>query len=229
MPVYCSHHPIDLCPGDIPCGEVRPSASAFVPMLHAQGLIGGGRQSGMYSASGLNAGLLISGEDVVAVCQGLFFPAALIALEDAICLLLEGWIAWKHPRVVSPWSNGVLAEPAPTVALPIDTTMPRQTASRRTSRILSRDNVRSCSWGSSQASALTATTTLGGKLGETPASRSFVKAGKASLIKAFAPLADDLARWIKPRGDFVVAESTGCVEDDWLGQRLYTVTYIDVQ
>jgi len=60
--------------------------------------------------------------------------------------------------------------------------------------------------GSSQASALTATTTLGGKASRPPAARSLLQANEALLEEALAPLADDLPRRIEPKGNLVVAE-----------------------
>jgi hypothetical protein len=68
--------------------------------------------------------------------------------------------------------------------------------------------------GSSHASRLTSTTTLGGKAGCSPASRLFLKAGHAVFKEAVAPFADDLARRIEAGGDEIVAEALGCQEDD---------------
>jgi hypothetical protein len=70
--------------------------------------------------------------------------------------------------------------------------------------------------GSSQASRLTSTTTLGGKAGCAPASKLLLKAGHAFFKEAVAPFADDLARHIEPRGNNVVAQ-TLCGEQDDLG------------
>lgn len=63
--------------------------------------------------------------------------------------------------------------------------------------------------GSSQASRLTSTTTLGGKAGRPPASRLLLKAGHAFFEEAVAPFADDLPRRIEARGDEIVAEALG--------------------
>jgi hypothetical protein len=59
-----------------------------------------------------------------------------------------------------------------------------------------------------------ATTTLGGKPRRSPAAGTFVKPREPFLEEAFAPLADDLARGVEPRGDLVVAQPLGGVEDD---------------
>jgi hypothetical protein len=84
--------------------------------------------------------------------------------------------------------------------------MPLAIASWRRSATDQRDKGRPRRYGSSQANALIATTTLGGKTGGSPASRPFLKTRKSLDIKAPAPLTDDLARHIETGGDAVVAE-----------------------
>ena len=93
-------------------------------------------------------------------------------------------------------------------------TMPRARTSRRSSGIVKRASGTSERLGSSQASRLTSTTTLGGKAGCAPASRLFLKAGQAFFEEAVAPLADDLARRIESGGDEIVAEPVGGEQDD---------------
>jgi hypothetical protein len=68
--------------------------------------------------------------------------------------------------------------------------------------------------GSSHASRLTSTTTLGGKAGCPPASRLFLKAGYALFKEAVTPFADDLAWRIETGGDDIVAEPLGGEQDD---------------
>ena len=92
--------------------------------------------------------------------------------------------------------------------------MPRASTSRCRSVIVKRASGTSNRLGSSQASRLTSTTTLGGKAGFTPASRLFLKARYAFFKEAMAPLADDLARRIETGGDDVVAEPFGGEQDD---------------
>jgi hypothetical protein len=60
--------------------------------------------------------------------------------------------------------------------------------------------------GSSYASRLTSTTTLGGKAGCAPASRLLLKAGQSLFEETMTPFADDLAWRIESRGDEIVAE-----------------------
>jgi hypothetical protein len=68
--------------------------------------------------------------------------------------------------------------------------------------------------GSSHASRLISTTTLGGKAGRAPASRLFFEAGQPLFEEPVAPLADDLARRIQPRGDGAIAQPFRSEQDD---------------
>src|SRR6266852_3866567 len=61
--------------------------------------------------------------------------------------------------------------------------------------------------GSSHASALTWTTTLGGKAGGTPAPRLRLQARKSREGESLAPLADNLARRVQASSDNVVGET----------------------
>src|SRR5438309_6191590 len=79
--------------------------------------------------------------------------------------------------------------------------------SRRISERDSRESGSCKRCGSSQASALTWTTTLGGKAGGTPASRLRLKTGKARQGESLAPLADNLAWGVQASGDDIVGEA----------------------
>ena len=61
---------------------------------------------------------------------------------------------------------------------------------------------------------MTATTTLGGKAGGGTATRVFVETRKTRLEEPFAPLGDDLARGIEARGNDVVGNTLGRIQDD---------------
>ena len=69
--------------------------------------------------------------------------------------------------------------------------------------------------GSSHASRLTSTMTLGGKAGWTPASRCFLEARKPFFKEAFPPLANDLASEVEPRSDDIVTETGRGQKDDF--------------
>jgi hypothetical protein len=75
----------------------------------------------------------------------------------------------------------------------IRATMPLATASWRKSATDQRAKGRPRRDGSSQASTLIATMTLGGKAGWTPATRPVVEAGEPMGVEPLAPLAGDLA------------------------------------
>src|SRR4026209_1936700 len=96
----------------------------------------------------------------------------------------------------------------------MEATSPRRRTSRLISGIEWRDKGRPWLRGSSQAKALTATTTLGGKAGRPPAPRLFEQPCKTLLEEALAPPADDLAWSIEPGSDLIVAGSLSGVEDD---------------
>jgi hypothetical protein len=72
---------------------------------------------------------------------------------------------------------------------------------------LHRDKGTPLTWGSSQASALTATMSLGGKAGWAPAARSILQAAETFFEKTFTPLADNLPRGSHPKSDFVIFQA----------------------
>src|SRR6202047_3367282 len=93
------------------------------------------------------------------------------------------------------------------VAPLISATNPCVITSRRISERESRESGSCKRCGSSQASALTWTTTLGGKEGGTPAPRLRLQARKSRKGESLAPLADTLARRVQASGDDVVGEA----------------------
>ena len=66
--------------------------------------------------------------------------------------------------------------------------------------------------GSSQASALTSTMTLGGKARRSPAAWLLLKPGQSFGVKAPPPLADDLARRVETSGYDVISQALACQE-----------------
>jgi hypothetical protein len=73
----------------------------------------GGRQRAVFAPPGLNAGLLVSAENVIVCPQRCTFPTALIKIEDAASLAGKLWVAWKDPGAMMPGPQRVLAEPTP--------------------------------------------------------------------------------------------------------------------
>jgi hypothetical protein len=63
--------------------------------------------------AGLNAGLLVGGEDELVLAQRLAVPAARVQIEDAPGLGLELRIAGKDPAAVLPRADRILVQPAP--------------------------------------------------------------------------------------------------------------------
>jgi hypothetical protein len=92
--------------------------------------------------------------------------------------------------------------------------MPWSTAARARSAQCQRASGTPVAAGSSHASALTATTTCGGKTRGPSAPGEITQSGQALLVEAFAPLGHDLAGRVQARGDLVVAESLFGVQHD---------------
>src|ERR1700740_3392039 len=96
----------------------------------------------------------------------------------------------------------------------ISATKPWVITSRRISDRESRDSGSCKRCGSSQARALTWTTTLGGKLGGSAAPRFGLEARKSREGKSLAPFADNLARGVQTSSDNVVGEPFGGEQHD---------------
>ncbi len=96
----------------------------------------------------------------------------------------------------------------------ISATMPRERTSAAMSATCRRDRGTSRREGSSQARALTATTTSGGKDRWSAASGALLQAGEPLLEEPLAPLRDDLAPGVQTSGDLVVVQALGGHEHD---------------
>jgi hypothetical protein len=82
-----------------------------------------------------------------------------------------------------------------------------------TSATLRRDNGKPSVAGSSHASALTCTTTSGGKSPRSARASLILQSRQAFFEKALAPQAHDLAARMQARGNLVVAQAIGGEED----------------
>src|SRR5271169_558428 len=82
-----------------------------------------------------------------------------------------------------------------------------------TSATLKRESGRSSVAGSSHASALTCTTTSGGKSPGSARASLILQSGQALFEKAFAPQAHDFAARMQARSNLVVAQAIGGEED----------------
>src|SRR5438132_379347 len=96
----------------------------------------------------------------------------------------------------------------------MEATMPRLTTSLAMSGTYRRERGTSRVLGSSQANALTAITTSGGKNRRTSPAGAFLKAVHALLEESLAPHRDDIPPRVQPPGDLVVAETLGRQEHD---------------
>ena len=67
----------------------------------------------MFAPAGLDAGLLVNAENVIAWPQCCTFPTALVKIEDATSLAGELRITREDPSAMTPGPQCVLAEPAP--------------------------------------------------------------------------------------------------------------------
>jgi len=94
--------------------------------------------------------------------------------------------------------------------------------SRAKSRRLHRDNGIPRVFGNSQANALTAITTSGGKGGRTPVPGVVMEAGKALLEKSLAPFRNDLTRQFQAFANLMVPK-TRCGKENNFGSDNITI------
>src|SRR3990172_279590 len=92
-------------------------------------------------------------------------------------------------------------------------TRPRALTSRTKSWRLNRESGKPVARGNAQASALTRTTTAGGKNGRAPGPGFILQTGQPFLEEAFAPFADYLARDRKTGGNLVMGLALSGQED----------------
>ena len=94
-------------------GDVSPSAAAKILVFDVHGRTGSAVLGGMFAAAGLNAGLLIGGDDELILLEGTALPLARIQVQHATGLGSEIWIARKYPTAVIPRPNRIFMEPSP--------------------------------------------------------------------------------------------------------------------
>lgn len=113
----------------------------------------------------LAADLLIRGQHTVCLGQQCSFPEIVAQIQDAPCIFGELRISRENPYR---WYRGRIASSDSqrhSVVFPMNATDPGPILSSPISAMLTRDRGKSNSPGSSHATALTATTTLGEKAG----------------------------------------------------------------
>jgi hypothetical protein len=97
----------NLGPMYIPSCQVGPSALAKVLVLDASGTVGSGRQGWLFPAAGLNAGLFVSGDDVVVSGQRSAFSDAFVQIEDRTGFVGKVGIAREDPASMLPGAKGI--------------------------------------------------------------------------------------------------------------------------
>ena len=201
---------------DIPRGEIGPGAAPR--RTHARSASAGpgaGGRGRMPAPTRLDAGLLVGTHDVVPWAQGPSLPAPL-AYRSRIRPGLGGerGIAREDPAAMAPGPQRILAQPPPKRGPADLATSPCAITSRRSSASDQRASGTPRRAGSSHASALTSTTTLGGKAGWAPAAGLLLQPRQAFGAEALAPLADDLARGIETGRDDVIGQPRGGEQHD---------------
>src|SRR5215469_15864538 len=160
----------------VPRGQIAPSTFAEILMFYAPRTSRSRRQSELFTASCLNTGFLIGGDDELRALQRFSVPEPGIKIEDTSCFGSEIWISGKDPTSLLPRTKGIATQPTPegrSADLGDDTWA---ITSWRISASDSRESGSPRRCGSSQARAFTCTTTLGGKEGGTPAPRLLLEA-----------------------------------------------------
>ena len=146
---------------NIPSRQVGQSPTAGIFMFNSHGLATMRAVGFMFSNSSLEAGLFISGNNVFTGLQRLFLLKAMVQIQNPNCFLLKKGIAWEYPSPMLPGPDGPpQAGNQRHIVVPLMlATIPLRMTSRAISKELNRDNGTPLSQGSSQARALTCTTT----------------------------------------------------------------------
>src|ERR671930_1620523 len=112
MPVVGSHRPITYPRRTSHAARYcsAPPRSYSCSMRARRPGAGAGR---MAADAGLDAGLLISTEDVVFGAKGLALPGARIQIQNRSSLLRKVGIPGKDPVLVPPWLDGISGQNPP--------------------------------------------------------------------------------------------------------------------
>ena len=105
--------PEQLGPVDIPGGQVGPGAAAGVFVLHTQGPARPGGGGWMAAQAGLEGGLLVGADHVLAGAESFAFELAGVEIEDPTGLGAEVGVAGEDPAPMAPGPDGVLRQPLP--------------------------------------------------------------------------------------------------------------------
>ena len=97
----------------VPGGQISPRPGPRIFVLDTEWTAGRGRQWGMFAPPGLDAGLLVGGENIIPRPQHRIFPTSLVKIEDLASLAGELRITRENPGAMAPGPQSVLTEPAP--------------------------------------------------------------------------------------------------------------------
>src|SRR5215813_6520939 len=103
----------DISPAYVPGGQILQGPLALVFVFNIGRAARRGRQGGMATAAGLDAGFLVGAEDVVLGPQGFALPQARIEVQNRASLVNEVGITRKNPVLVSPRFDGIRIENPP--------------------------------------------------------------------------------------------------------------------
>jgi len=98
---------------DIEGGQIGPSPAAFVFVFDLHRRSRPGRKRSVFSTTGLNARFLVGRYNELIIFELSTFPGPFVKIENSPCLLSKVGISWKDPATMLPWTNRILAEPAP--------------------------------------------------------------------------------------------------------------------
>ncbi len=225
MPVVCSQRPNTLARCTSGSGQVGERAAAGVPRSTRIARRGAGGVVGVLRDAGLDGGLLVGGDHELVRPQRRVVEAAGVEVEDMAALDLEVGVAGDS-RTDAATVHRIRTQPCQTVVPEIEATMPGLTAARARSGDCQRASGVSVFAGSSQASALIATTT----------SREMVVLSRRSVKPTRRSSKKRLRHWTTPPVVCrVVLRSRRCpdprpwTERSGAAQHRNTVTYICVR
>ena len=198
---------------NVECCQIGPGAAAAVFMFKASGLARMRGQRRMLADACLDAGFLVGTDHELVGLEGLPLPVSGIEVEDAPGLGGEIRVAREYPAAMLPGRMASSLSHRHTVLSLMVATMPQRWASRTMSAVLKRESGRPRVDGSSQAMALTCTTTSGGKNRGAARSWSLFQAWQALVKEAFAPKTNDVTAHRQRGGDFVIGQTLRSQED----------------
>ena len=159
----------------VPGGEILQRPTPVILMLDSERPRGGGRQRRVTPAPRLDGRLLVGREHVFVGPQGAPLERAVVEIEDHAGFALEGGVPGEDPAPVLPGLDGILRQPAPDGGVGDGGhEAARNRLGANIGNVQARQRAQPNVAGTSQASALTSTTTPGGKDRGPPVSGPFL-------------------------------------------------------